>query len=149
MTTAPNKTKKVKSPFVVRMFPIDDDNSLQIKSNDRLIKLKLLLKGDKPRKIGTITKSTRTIEMKRKRDIHLFRKANSYGFNHYVLSESKHFDWVRLKDDCGNHWKIPKSYILESGKFLHFKCEGFERQQFVSLEELEQFRVHDKENRRF
>lgn len=135
--------------MVIRQFFIDDDNSIMLKSNDRLIHISLRLKGDKPRNIGTVTKSTRTIEMRRIRAVHLFRKLNAYGFNDYVLRQSKTFDWIRLSDDLGNNWKVPKDYILENGEYLNFKREGFELQRFVSLENLEQFRVHDKENRRF
>lgn len=145
------KIKKVKSKdvgFVIRQFFIDDDNYLQIKSNDKLIHLKLKLKEDKLRLIGTVTKSTRTIVMTRKRGIHLYRKINGYGFNHYVLKNAYTFDMIRLSDDTGSHWKIPVSYILENGSFLNFQKVGFELQQFVSLEQIEQFRVHNFENRR-
>lgn len=143
------KSSKLKSPFVVRMFPIDDYNSIVIKSNDRLIHVKLHLAGDKPRLIGTVTKSTRTIVMRRKRNVHLFRKMNAYGFNDYILRHAKTFDMIRLSDDMGNDWKIPVSYILENGAYKNFKQNGFELQRFVSLENLEQFRVKDNENRRF
>jgi hypothetical protein len=143
------KSTRAKSPFVIRMFPIDDNNSLVIKSNDRLIHLKLHLAGDKPRLIGTVTKSTRTIVMRRKRAVHLFRKMNAYGFNDYVLRQAKTFDWIRLSDDLGNDWKIPKDYILNEGEYMNFKRQGFELQRFVSLENLEQFKVRDNENRRF
>ena len=135
--------------FKIRRFYIDEQNTLLIKSNDKLIIVKLLLKNMKPRMIGTVTKSTRTIEMKRKRGKHLHYMSNSYGFNDYILREQTTFDWVRLSDDLGNHWKIPVSYILEKGKYLNFKGQGFELQRFVSLENLEQFRVKAEENRRF
>jgi hypothetical protein len=138
-----------KSDFTIRKFFIDDINYLQIKSNDKLIHLKLILVNDKPRKIGTVTKSTRTIAMKRKRGVHLFRKLNAFGFNDFVLREQNCVDWVRLSDDTGTHWKIPVKYILENGVYMNFKKEGFELQRFVSLEQLEQFRVKDSENRRF
>jgi hypothetical protein len=134
--------------FKIRSFYIDEQNTLLIKSNDRLIIVKLLLKNMKPRMIGTVTKSTRTIEMKRKRGKHLHYMTNSYGFNDYILREQTTFDWVRLSDDLGNHWKIPVSYILEKGTYLKFKQQGFELQRFVSLENLEQFRVKAEENRR-
>ena len=140
--------KTVKKAMVFRQFFIDDNNSLLISSNDRLIKLTLKLQGDKPRNIGTITKSTRTCEMKRKYGIHLFRKMNAYGFNDYVLRNSTTFDWVRLSDDMGNHWKIPVKYILDNGAYTNFKKSGFELQRFVSLENLEQFRVKKNESRR-
>jgi len=135
--------------FKIRSFYIDEQNTLLIKSNDKLIIVKLLLKNMKPRMIGTVTKSTRTIEMRRKRGKHLHYMTNSYGFNDYILREQTTFDWVRLSDDLGNHWKIPVSYILEEGKYLNFKGQGFELQRFVSLENLEQFRVKAEENRRF
>jgi hypothetical protein len=135
--------------FKIRSFYIDEQNTLLIKSNDKLIIVKLLLKNMKPRMIGTVTKSTRTIEMKRKRAKHLHYMSNSYGFNDYILREQTTFDWVRLSDDLGNNWKIPVSYILEKGKYLNFKGQGFELQRFVSLENLEQFRVKAEENRRF
>ena len=135
--------------FKIRSFYIDEQNTLLIKSNDKLIIVKLLLKNMKPRMIGTVTKSTRTIEMKRKRGKHLHYMSNSYGFNDYILREQTTFDWVRLSDDLGNYWKIPVSYILEKGKYLNFKGQGFELQRFVSLENLEQFRVKAEENRRF
>ena len=136
------------SDFKIRTFYIDEQNALLIKSNNRLIIVRLKLKNMKPRMIGTVTKSTRTIEMKRKRDKHLHYMSNSYGFNDYILKEQTSFDWVRLSDDRQNHWKIPVSYILEKGKYLNFKQQGFELQRFVSLENLEQFRVKSEENRR-
>jgi hypothetical protein len=135
--------------FKIRSYYVDEQNTLLIKSNDKLIIVKLLLKNMKPRMIGRVTKSTRTIEMKRKRGKHLHYMTNSYGFNDYILREGTTFDWVRLSDDLGNNWKIPVSYILEKGTYLEFKQQGFELQRFVSLENLEQFRVKAEENRRF
>lgn len=149
-TTVPKpKTARKKVPYVFRTFYIDMDNTIRIQSNDKLIKLSLHLKGSEPRMIGTITKSTRTIEMRRKMAIHLFRKGNAYGFNEYILRESKTFDWVRLRDDAGNDWKIPKKFILENGQYLNFKEQGYELQLFVPLEMLEPYRVTHAENRRF
>jgi hypothetical protein len=140
--------EKKPTEFKIRSFYIDENNTLLIRSNDKLIIVKLKLKDMKPRMIGTVTKSTRTIEMKRKRDKHLHFMTNSYGFNDYILREQDSFDWVRLSDDLGNHWKIPVSYILEKGTYLNFKQKGFELQRFVSLANLEQFRVRPEENRR-
>ena len=142
------KAKTKKTDLVTRTFYIDMDNYLMLSSNDKLINVKLKLKGDKVRQIGTVTKSTRTIEIRRVRDRHLFRKLNAYGFNDYVLRHQTSFEWIRLSDDVGDHWKIPVSYVLEKGEYLNFKKEGFELQRFVSLNDLEQFRVKKEENRR-
>lgn len=132
-----------------RTFFIDDDgnNKIRIQQNDKLIHITLLLKNDKPRRIGSVTKSTRTIVMERKRDIHLFRKGNAYGFCEYVLRTLKYADDVRLSDETTN-WKIPVKFILENGYYLFFKEQGFEKQLFLSLEKLAEFEVRPEENRR-
>ena len=149
-TTAPGKkVSKVRTNSVFRSFYIDMDNYIRIESNDRLIKLTLMLYNSEPRFVGTITKSTRTIEIRRKMSVHLFRMANAYGFNEYILKNSKTFDWIRLRDDAGNDWKIPKQFIIDNGKYLNFKEQGFELQLFVPLEMLEPYRVTYSENRRF
>jgi hypothetical protein len=144
------KNKGKLNKFTFRQFFIDDTgyNYVLLKQNDKIIKiyLKLLEHGNKF--IGTVTKSTRTIEMKRIESKHLFYKFNAYGFNDYILRTRTTFDWIRLKDDKGNHWKIPVNFILENGKHLNFKQQGFELQIFVPLNMLEQFRVQSKENRR-
>jgi hypothetical protein len=136
--------------FTYRMFYLEDmENYLRIKSNDKLIQLSLKLKSEKKlRRIGTVTKSTRTLEIKRKRDKHLHIKSNSYGFNYQVLDNKKTFDTIRLSDEFCD-WKIPLSFIMEKGSFLFFKQQGFEKQIFVTLEQIEQFRVKKEENRRY
>lgn len=135
----------------IRSFFIDDTgvNKLMVKQNNKLIKLILKLGNFKPRHIGTVTKSTRTIQMVRDRTKnHLFREGNAYGFGYYVLKNQSIIDWVRLSDNENNYWKIPVKYIIENGRFMNFKQQGFELQKFVSLNELEQFRVAPEENRR-
>jgi hypothetical protein len=141
---------KDKDGFTIRSFFIDDsgDNKLMVKQNTKLYTITLKLGITKKRHIGTVTKSTRTIEMVRDRDKHLFLKINGYGFNHYILKNQTSIDWVRLSDNTGSHWKIPVKFILEKGKFLHFKGQGFELQQFVSLIDLKPFLVREEENRR-
>ncbi len=136
--------------FTYRMFYLDDmENYLRIKSNDKLIQLSLKLKSEKKlRRIGTVTKSTKTIDIKRKRGKHLHIKSNSYGFNYEVLNNKKSFDTVRLSDEISD-WKIPLDFILKNGKFLYFLQQGFEKQIFVTLEQIEPYRVKKEENRRY
>lgn len=136
--------------FTYRKFYLDDmENYLRIKSNDKLIQLSLKLKSEnKLRRIGTVTKSTKTIDIKRKRGKHLHIKSNSYGFNYEVLNNKKSFDTVRLSDEISD-WKIPLDFIMKNGKFLYFLQQGFEKQIFVTLEQIEQYRVKKEENRRY
>lgn len=115
-------------------------NLILVCNNGVRIVLKLKLKSEKrTRRLGVINLGQKTIEIKRDSTKHLFKKNRSYGFNYQVLNDGKKFDNVRLKDEA-NEWLIPKSYILDNGKFLFFKEEGFERQVFVTLAEIEQFR---------
>lgn len=140
-----------KRNVTIRQFYIDEkgEDLLIVKTTDKTRALYLkLLSENKKRLIGTVTRSTRTIYFKRKRSIHLFRKGQMYGFNDFILRNQDTIDWVDLSDDYGCHWKIPVKYIMDNGKYLTFSSVGFERQRFLSLEELEQFKIHENENRR-
>lgn len=153
-------TKPVKNPAkrsspkiapVYRQFFLDDDgrNKLHLKTTDKTIVLHLQLEaeGSRKRKIGVVTRSTKTLGIKRSRAKHLLVKGNAYGFNQHILNEAKTFDTIRLSDEFSN-WKIPVSYILTEGKHLIFKQQGFELQLFLTLAQLEKYRVLKKEGRR-
>lgn len=136
----------------IRHFFLDEQghNRIIMHHSEKTVVLyiKLQSEGGRSRKVGVITKSTKTLKITRKRDKHLFRKLNAYGFNEYVLANGKSFDKIWLKDDF-NEWKIPVDFILKEGEYLNFKAQGFELQKFISLEKIEQFKVKKKENRRF
>lgn len=120
-------------------------NLLISRTNGKRVLISLKLVAEKrPRKIGTINIAQKTIDMERVRNKHLFRKSNSYGFNHNLLKKTLLFDKVRLRDDQ-NEWLIPKDFILENGHFLNFKNQGgFELQIFLPLEMMEQFKRNPK-----
>jgi len=144
--------KTEKDRGVIREFFIDDAglNRIIFHNFDKRVVLYLKLQSEtRKRKVGVITKSTKTIKITRTREKHLFNKMYTYGFNEYILREAKLFDTVWLKDNY-EEWKVPVKFILETGQnYLHFKQQGFELQRFVTLEELEQFTVLNKEKRRF
>lgn len=135
-----------------RTFFLDDTghNALLIKSTDKTIAVYLKLATFKKRKrIGLVTKSTKTISMRRERHKHLYIKGNAYGFNDYVLRYQTSFTHINLSDEHTN-WKVPVSFILDdkNGFYLQFKEQGFEKQKFISLRELAQFEIKKEENRR-
>jgi len=140
-----------KRNVTIRQFFIDEkgEDLLIVKSTDtrRALYLKLLSETKK-RLIGTVTRSTKTIHFKRKRSIHLFQKTQSYAFNDWILRNQNTIDWINLSDDCGGNWKIPVKYVLENGEYMKFSKTGFELQRFVTLENLEQFKINEYENRR-
>ena len=94
------------------------------------------------REIGKVNLKERFIEIKRNKLKHLFRKNNSYGFNEHLIKTGKTFDKIKLIDDGGTY-VFPKSEILEKGKYLFFKEQGFEKQLFLPLEEINKFKVQD------
>ena len=129
----------------IKTISDEQGNLVRCINNGSKIALSLKLKENpKPRKIGSIVISTKTLEVKRSRDKHLFRKNNSYGFNYKILKDAKLFDSVRLSDEQ-SEWLIPKTFILENGSFLHFKENGgFERQIFVEIDKLDRFKKEFK-----
>jgi hypothetical protein len=138
--------------FTTRKFFLDNTskNYLIIKQNNKMIIVSLKLEAyTKVRLIGHVTKSTKTIHIKRSRDKHLFIKYNAYGFNDYVLRNQTSFDFISLSDETCHWSKIPVSFVLENGKYLNFAKQGFELQRFTSLDELEPYKVKKEDNTRF
>jgi len=131
----------------IRQFFDDDENCLIIYNRDKTVKIFLKLKQENYRRhIGTITKSTRTFVICRNRLKHLHRKSNSYGFNYHIIKHAKLFDTISLSDEYSN-WKIPKQFIIDSGKNLYFAKRGFELQRFCSLEDIEPFKINTEKTR--
>jgi hypothetical protein len=136
--------KKIKPLENVRSISDDYGNLVIARNNGKRIILSLkLVEEDRHRRIGVVNLAQKTLSIRRSRDKHLFRKNESWGINYKLLSDSKLFDTVKISDELQD-WSIPVSYILENGSFLHFKGLGFERQIFVELEKIHQFKKEPK-----
>jgi hypothetical protein len=99
-----------------------------------------LASESRSREVGRVILSKRLLEILRDKDKHLFRKNNSYGFNEVLISTGTKFDNVMVRDKDGIYI-FPKELILEKGSYLHFKDTGFERQLFLPISEMEQYKV--------
>lgn len=122
-------------------FPDENGNSLIVKRSGATLKLILVLVNQHgERHLGTINTTTRTLNVKRNRSKHLMQVVNGYGFNYMLLDTAKSFDRVRLVDEYAAY-SIPREFILKHGSILNFKQQGFERQIFVSLEQLEAYKI--------
>lgn len=100
-----------------------------------------LTKEKRQRKLGFIDRAKKTFIITRKREKHLHRKTNSYGFNHHLISKSKTFDKILLKDEFGEY-QFPISKVLDHGRtFMQFSQQGFELQVFMPLEIIELHRT--------
>ena len=116
-------------------------NKIIASNNGDRIKVLLKLNTElRSRLLGYVNIKSKSIKIIRKKELHLMHINNSYGFNHTLLSDAKTFDKILLKDEL-NAWNIPTQFILENGKFLFFKEQGFERQIFISLEQINQFKT--------
>lgn len=114
-------------------------NSLQRIGNSIVLNL---AGEDRTRSVGRIDESQRVMVAYRSFDTHLHRKANAFGFNHMLLKTATKFDNVFLNTNKIDKYVIPVHYILSNGKFLFFKEKGFEKQIFVTVEEIQQFRIN-------
>jgi hypothetical protein len=88
-----------------------------------------------PRKLGIIDEENQVIEIIRESSKHLHRKSNSYGFNFQLLSTATVFNKIKLVVD-GMPFLFPVELVRKKGKFLYFKQQGFEKQIFLSLDEI-------------
>lgn len=97
------------------------------------------------RNVGTI--KDKTLYVERTREKHLHRKSNSYGFNYYLLKNTKIFDSVTLLEDGETYFRIPKEKIIEFGRVMYFKNSqdgnSFEVQIFLSRDIIKLYQKND------
>lgn len=118
-------------------------NLLYIENGNVFLKL---VKEEKQRKLGVIDYNSRTFITRRKPS-HLFKKSNSYGFNDSLLATATQFDQILLKEK-GGHYIIPVTTVMEKGKYMNFLQQGFERQIFLSLDEIEKYKIKKPKKRK-
>jgi hypothetical protein len=94
------------------------------------------------RELGIVNAKNRTFKITRDPQKHLFLKNHSYGFNEYVIRTAKKFDNIHLVETTGNEYIFPRQLVMDRGDYLHFKTEGYERQLFLQLSELTEYKVN-------
>lgn len=108
------------------------------------IKLLLSERGES-RVIGLFDPQSGILEVERDPQRHLFRKGNAYGINDEMLRLSRVCHTLRISLISGRgrsrrlvkRFDVPIEWALENGRYLNFKQQGFERQIFLSMEQLE------------
>lgn len=121
-----------------------EGHRFEVDEKDGFLYITLHLKGSKRgRAIGRVRLADRVLEVERKRSKHLMNKANAYGFNEYVIRAAKKFDRIELQDEYGTYL-FPRQLVIDMGKYLHFKEEGFERQLFLSLNIISNHKIESK-----
>lgn len=111
-------------------------NSIELlKTNKpKIFEVKLFLEFE-TRFIGVIsTISDGTFICKRKSS-HLFRKNNSLGINHQLLTSPEiKFKWIVIYFE-GQKLETARKYFLAKGKQYRFGNKGYELQVFLPLDE--------------
>jgi hypothetical protein len=116
-------------------------NTLRIEKYTEMNVLKLLLPRLKEtRHIGRIHKPTRVMYTERMRGKHLHRNTNSYAFNEYLLTNCELFDQIEMKEGRKHRYVIPVKFIIENGRTRAYGEQGFEKQIFISREDIQQFK---------
>ncbi len=116
-------------------------NKLMIFRYEKSIRLALNLKNEgRNRMLGIINLASRTMLIKRKRNVHLYEIAKSYCFNFQMLVKAKTFDDIILEDEYSK-WKVPRVWMLENCRSMGYYDRGFETQVMISLAQLEQFKL--------
>lgn len=130
---------------------IDEAKNVLLVENSKLgINLYIRLEAEKHRRhIGTIDKENQIMFVERESLKHTMKVNNGYGFNHYILSNTKKFKDIAVIEypdatEQTNIYLIPVEVILSNGDFLFFKKQGFEKQIFITKELLKQYKVDDK-----
>ena len=101
-----------------------------------------LVSEDRRRRIGTISETEHNvIVMRRDPKKHLLKVANAYGFCYEFLATARIIKVVRLMIVGGDFYHILIKDILKHGDFLFFKKQGFEKQIFLTLEQLEKYGI--------
>ena len=101
-----------------------------------------LLSEDRRRRIGVIPEVEKdVVVMKRDPKKHLLRVANAFGFCYEFLATAKIVKTVRLMIVGNGFYDILIEDILKHGDFLFFKKQGFEKQIFLTLEQLEKYGI--------
>ncbi len=124
-------------------------NSLLIESKrvqgTQHIDLYIKLASEKYRRhVGRVVENVRRFHVERSENIHLLKKANAYGFNYHVLKVATKFDTVVIHEkESKAIYLIPREDLMEKGKFMFFKQQGFELQTFIDRETLNVYKVLD------
>jgi len=126
---------------------VDEHGNYILVSDNNEVTL-FLASESKTRKMGTINKVDSNFIVTRKKEVHLHRNTNSYGFNYRFLQENKSFSFILLKEFVDRKvitYRIPKNIVMNNGNFQLYSKQGFELQIFLTLEEIETYKIDEKE----
>lgn len=91
----------------------------------------------KSKYLGHIDTMSRKFYCKRT-NRHIFKRANSFGFNYKLINESKLFDTVVIKHGK-LIYEVPRQFIINNGRVLNFQKQGHEVQVFIRIDYIQRY----------
>jgi len=116
----------------------DKQGNRLVMETGRPFKLRLFLKGKRPKLIAHYDYDKKTLIVKKNSERHYHYKTKSYGFN-YALFENLDIDYVHLTIDKEN-FNIPAK-VFNSARVMNFSGEGFELQKFLPIEIIRKYEM--------
>lgn len=115
---------------------IDKQGNRLVMETGKPFKLRLFLKGQRPKLIAHYDYDKKTLIVKRNSERHYHYKTKSYGFN-YALFENLDINTVNLTIDKEN-FNIPAK-VFNQARVMNFFGDGFELQKFLPIEIIRQY----------
>ena len=109
----------------------DNQGNRLVMETGRPFKLRLFLKGKRPKLIAHYDYDKKTLIVKKNSERHYHYKTKSYGFN-YALFDNLDIDYVHLTIDK-EIFNIP-AQAFNQARVMNFSGEGFELQKFLPVE---------------
>jgi hypothetical protein len=109
----------------------DKQGNRLVMETGRPFKLRLFLKGKRPKLIAHYDYDKKILIVKKNSERHYHYKTKSYGFN-YALFDNLDIDYVHLTIDK-EIFNIPAD-AFNQARVMNFSGEGFELQKFLPVE---------------
>jgi hypothetical protein len=116
----------------------DNQGNRLVMETGRPFKLRLFLKGKRPKLIAHYDYDKKTLIVKKNSERHYHYKTKSYGFN-YALFDNLDIDYVHLTIDK-EIFNIP-AQAFNQAMVMNFSGEGFELQKFLPVEIIRSYAV--------
>ena len=122
----------------MRYEMLDNKGNKLVLESGKPYRVKIELKGKRPKLIAQWDSTTKTLFVKRNSERHYHYKTRSYGFNAELLG-SLEIDNVNITIDR-EQFVVPITEF-KNARHLNFSQEGFELQKFLPVEIIRKYAV--------
>ena len=124
-------------------FSIDvtdqDGNRVYTENKGSSLAVMLEMKNKPAKQIAKVYNDS--VQIKKDRAKHLFRRNNGYGFNRLLFNNLPEQVKTLILTDGVGYYEIPIAEVLNSPDTINFDLQGYEPQILVSLNLIEKFKA--------